>query len=36
MSQKKILLQNTVGLKQQIYAKQENFYTIAGWDGWDI
>ena len=36
MSPKNNLRQNTVGLEQQIYAKQENFYTTAGCDGWDI
>ena len=36
MSPKNNLLQKTVGLEQQTYAKQENFYTTAGCDGWDI
>ena len=36
MSPKNNLRQNTVGLEQQIYAKQEKFYTTAGCDGWDI
>ena len=36
MSPKKYLRQNPVGLEQQIYAKQEKFYTTAGCDGWDI
>ena len=36
MSPKNNLRQNTVGLEQQIYAKQENVYTTAGCDDWDI
>ena len=36
MSPTNNLGQNTVGLEQQIYAKQEHFYTTAGCDGWDI
>ena len=33
MRQKMNLRQDTVGLEQQIYASQENFYTTAGCDG---
>jgi hypothetical protein len=33
MSSKNNLQQNTVGLEQQIYAKQEKILTTAGCDG---
>ena len=36
MQQIYFLQQNTHGLKQKIYAKQEKVYTTAVWDGWDI
>ena len=36
MHQIDFLQQNTRGLKQKNYAKQEKVYTTAVWDGWDI
>ena len=36
MIPKNNLRQHTVGLEQQIYTKQEKFYTTAGCDGWGI